>query len=1023
MARRTSVTETPHAAGTSYPVQLGAHNAGDLLLVCVSNDQPGAGTTIVADTATAAAGWTLVGTQASSQATRQVWFWVIATSDAMANPVFTVQNTGTTGTCLVYKEHNGIGGVMRSDWGNSTNINSAASNTVAYSSAGGTTVITPAADSLMLYSWGCDGTGNYMRTKLNDLICDSRRAVTGVVGDVVSHVIGHVQLNSASCPNVTMYASTATEGGNGWVIEVKNAASGTKQKQVRADVDETGNASNWYGSLGAQHKPVTWNKPSTFVAAAGGVQTVTINGVAITLSDTALGTVSTSLLPSDSPWGTPSSIPNTDNANVLAGAWHTITSSNLDGKIFSFQWDVAVSSASGRINTEGVIIGFASSDGNYAMYQVCTKAIGWLASQVRTAIIDLNNATLIASGSTGAGIDWTAITRVGYFWHRASGSASSDSLEIKNACILNSAAITGGSAIDPANFQVAASDLVSWGHKLICEQQGSAQVLCKFPIQMCDGTNYTYFDSSASSVEFPKAFSATQKDWNVNANKVSVTILAKLGDTVIMAAGVAASETAQALNISASSAAFADATYSFVGESIVGMTPTDNKGLNWANATFKSGGVVTIAGGGDLTNCSISKTTSTNAALSISADGSVLTGDTIDVTGTSAAYHLELGASVTAITLEDVTFSGAPGTNKVHVLDSNGAHTVTIMISGSTVLDAGGVTSAGAAVSVVAPTVTAAISVTGMSNTVGANNRLQIINSTAVAAASRANSTAYAAGDIRLRQTGIGSENTAGLYLRCTTSGTSAGTPPTWNTTPGGTTTDGTVVWTTYKVLFYDADPASTSYSTTYIDGKEFLTGETVEVRFAEEDPAVSFKTYSTSVIAASTGFSALANSTNDSVYATYALSGAAQDSIFSPNFVANYIVLDANINFAGSSAYAYYCYLLTTSDGMYRFWGGLTGIDPGNIRNNVSVISLYFDETAGFVRQTDDVRIFRSDGARPALDPTTGGAGIEINWKVPVNVVTTGGSALTTDEHNALMGLPSAAVIANEVVNVVTFP
>lgn len=388
-----------------------------------------------------------------------------------------------------------------------------------------------------------------------------------------------------------------------------------------------------------------------------------------------------------------------------------------------------------------------------------------------------------------------------------------------------------------------------------------------------------------------------------------------------------------------------------------------------------------------------------------------------DTSGTIVINMTPTGASPPNYDLDSITANG------VVDLRNTTAHAITVELSSAVAALAITSNNTGGTITVTAPVVTADISITGMLDTVGANARLQIINQTAAAAASRANSTAYSAGDVRLRQTGAGSENTAGLYLRCTTSGISDASPPTWNTTVGGTTTDGTVVWTTYAILYYHADPAATSFADTYIDGEEFLAGETIEIRFAEEDPAVSFKTYSTSVIATAAGFSALVSASADSVYATYGLSGAAQDSVFSPNFVANYIVLDANINFAGSSAYAYYCYLLTTDDGMYRFWGGLTGIDPGNIRNNVSVISLYFDETAGFVRQTDDVRIFRSDGARPALDPTTGGAGIEINWKVPVNVVTTGGSALTTDEHNALMALPSAAVIANEVVNVVTFP
>lgn len=358
---------------------------------------------------------------------------------------------------------------------------------------------------------------------------------------------------------------------------------------------------------------------------------------------------------------------------------------------------------------------------------------------------------------------------------------------------------------------------------------------------------------------------------------------------------------------------------------------------------------------------------------------------------------VQFGAASAAWDLSGCTFTGT-----IAFTTSTGSLAVTVAVPAGT-----SYTVEGANITVTAPIVSASISITGMPDTIGANDRLQIINTTAAVASAWAALTAYVAGDVVLRSTGVGSESTAGLYMRCTTAGISAGTPPTWNTTVGGTTTDGTAVWTTYAVLYYDADPAATSLTDTYIDGEEFLAGETVEIRFAEEDPAISFKTYSTSVVATADGFSALVNETDDSSYATYATSGVTQDSIFSPNFVANYIVLDTDTNFTASGSYAYYCYLLTTSEGMYRFWGGLTGIDPGNIRNNVSVVSLYFDCSSGFVRQTDDIRIFRSDLTRPALDPVTAaGGGIEINWKVPVNVVTTGGSALTPSESAQLMGL-----------------
>ncbi len=315
------------------------------------------------------------------------------------------------------------------------------------------------------------------------------------------------------------------------------------------------------------------------------------------------------------------------------------------------------------------------------------------------------------------------------------------------------------------------------------------------------------------------------------------------------------------------------------------------------------------------------------------------------------------------------------------------------------------------------PPVTADVSITGMPTAAAATTRLQIINQTAEGASAWVANTVYATGAIVKRTTGFGSESTAGLYFRATTGGTShATTEPTWDTTIGNTTADGTVTWTCYAILFYHDDPVTASLATTYIDGEEFLAGEIAEIRFAEMDEATSFKLFDTTVTVATSGFSVTVNEEAIPEYATFAIDGSTQDTTFSPNYTDDYIVLDADTDFSGKGAFAYYCYILTTDAGMYDFWGGVTALDAGNIRINTSVLNLYFDESAGFVKQTDDVRIFRDDGLRPALDPTSGGEGIEINWRTPVSVVTTGGSALTSTESAYLLALPSASANATAV-------
>ncbi|MDP4759415.1 MAG: hypothetical protein NWS15_05720 [Schleiferiaceae bacterium] len=305
------------------------------------------------------------------------------------------------------------------------------------------------------------------------------------------------------------------------------------------------------------------------------------------------------------------------------------------------------------------------------------------------------------------------------------------------------------------------------------------------------------------------------------------------------------------------------------------------------------------------------------------------------------------------------------------------------------------------------PAVTSQINLSGMPTT-GGSIRLQIHNETAKTAADWATVTAYTLGQKVKRTSGLGSEYTGGLYFVCTTAGTTGGSEPTWNTTKGGTTSDGTVTWTTFSIVYYDANPGAASLNDSYIDGEEFKDGDTYLIRFAALNGATSFSTYESTGLVGALGFSVVVSAVTEPVYGTNALdgSGTTITNKFTADYASDYIVLDTNTDFAGTEAYAYYCYELTTSAGMFGFWGGVTAIDTGNYRINNSIVDIYFDETTGFVKQTDNVRIFRADGARPAIDPTTGGNGIEINWKNPAFAVNVGGSALTTAESNKLLGL-----------------
>ena len=334
------------------------------------------------------------------------------------------------------------------------------------------------------------------------------------------------------------------------------------------------------------------------------------------------------------------------------------------------------------------------------------------------------------------------------------------------------------------------------------------------------------------------------------------------------------------------------------------------------------------------------------------------------------------------------------------------------------------------------PAVTSNVSITGMP-AAGNEIRLQIYNVTAQTADAWADTTVYVEGDKVLRSTGVGTEQTAGLYMVCTVGGTSGGSEPTWDTTVGNTTVDNTVTWTTYAILFTDADPVGTGFADSYTDGEEFIGGDTFRIRFAELNTTTSFKTFETTGIVSSSGFAVAVSVTSDSVYASNGIDGSstAVTDIFTADYVNNEIDLDTNMDFTHPKAFAFVSFEQTTSQGMFQIWRIVNAIDAGNYLNDVDVLGILFDETAGFVKQEDsDVsRWYRTDGARPFKDPTTGGNGISMNWKNPVFTISTGSvltsleksqletSATESTEVNTKIGTPTDTDVSTDIANVQT--
>lgn len=151
---------------------------------------------------------------------------------------------------------------------------------------------------------------------------------------------------------------------------------------------------------------------------------------------------------------------------------------------------------------------------------------------------------------------------------------------------------------------------------------------------------------------------------------------------------------------------------------------------------------------------------------------------------------------------------------------------------------------------------------------------------------------------------------------------------------------------------------------------------------------------------ASASGVSGFVAQTDDEIYNFHGIDGSAL-TLFEADFVDDEIDIIVSQNFVGAAFYAFYVHSLTLEAGIREWLGAITAIDNANFRVNTAVMSIKLDnDTANNVWQTDNVRIFRDDGARPVKHPTTGGGGIDVNWRSQVytTVVTTSDGVVTGD-------------------------
>lgn len=216
---------------------------------------------------------------------------------------------------------------------------------------------------------------------------------------------------------------------------------------------------------------------------------------------------------------------------------------------------------------------------------------------------------------------------------------------------------------------------------------------------------------------------------------------------------------------------------------------------------------------------------------------------------------------------------------------------------------------------------------------------------------------------------------------------------------------------TTLTEMFNDI-VVGTSYADMYVDGTGYTAGDTISVIVAWMSGPNAKLPVKYFTIATSSGWSILAQQTDDIVYNTNAIDGDTCTE-FSADFLNVQIdVLDPDGITTPQRAYAWYISGQMTPDGRRYYHGALTADDEFNYKVNVGVVNLKAQNIGTNSVLITGGRIYRSDGTG-LLVPGNGPIEMEYGR---VYGLETGVSGLTPSESSKLLALPTASATASAV-------
>ena len=163
--------------------------------------------------------------------------------------------------------------------------------------------------------------------------------------------------------------------------------------------------------------------------------------------------------------------------------------------------------------------------------------------------------------------------------------------------------------------------------------------------------------------------------------------------------------------------------------------------------------------------------------------------------------------------------------------------------------------------------------------------------------------------------------------------------------------------------------------------------GDTIRLRATYTSGTIAKSEALATGIVGIAGLSFLTIQDDDTAYNTLSLDGSTITK-FNADYVNDEVDVSVGSDFTLAEFYSWWVYNTTTSQGISEFFGGVTAVDEANFKINNSIVNIYFDNTTSTnISQTDNRRVYREDGVRPVVSSTSGGGGIDVEWRSPVTI------------------------------------